>query len=217
MAAVAQVRVQDHCFIVGDASDATPPFDLLDWTSGIAGAMPSALLVDAGIQSGTVSVTVTVTDDRPPLETPQQWATTAEWDDIAEVSVNAPQGTLTVEQLQYPPGTEPLSLPVLSPQGPGCYRLRLHAAGRDQQYDQIAEDSDVRLLIAAWPSPFSAPLIIKSTSMCGYGLRLSELQRSPNGETIPVTVDQRDQAARDALIRRTLLTAHQRPDHGQRS
>lgn len=212
MAAVAQVRVQDHCFLIGDAGNAAPPSEeVLDWSSGIAGTMPTAMLLDAGINSGTVSVTATVSADRAPLEAAQAWAATAEWDDIAEVSVYAPHGALRIGQLTYPPGTERLGLPLLSPDGAGHYRLRLHVSGRDQEFDQTAETSRVRFHIIAWPSSPSETLIIKATSMCGYGLRLNHSERPSHSEPPPAPPEKVEQEGRDAVLRQALQSARIRP------
>ncbi|MEU4164794.1 hypothetical protein [Actinoplanes sp. NPDC026670] len=213
MVATMQVVVQDHCFLVGDASEASPRYDLLDWSSGIAGTMPTALLIDAGIQSGTVTVSAAVCDERPPLEADHQWGATTEWDDIAEVSVDVPGGMLTLAQLHYSTGAEPPPPPILSTSGPGSYRLRLHAFGRDQQYDQVVDNSAVRLHIIVWPEPITAPLIIKSTSRCGYGLRVSEHHRVVPAESPTPPSAQQEQADRDALIRRTLEEARRTPNY----
>lgn len=209
-----RVHVQDHCLLVGDASDTALALDLLDWSSGIAGTMPTALLIDAGIQSGTVTVTAESRDERPPLETPHDWAATADWDDISEVSIDAPLGMLTIAQLHYPPGTEPGPAPILSSHGPGPYRLRLHVRGRDQQYDQVADHSDVHLHIVAWPGPATASLIIKATSRCGYGLRMNEHQRTAP-TAVPSSSGQQEQPEHDILIQQALESSWRQAHGGQ--
>ncbi|WP_229068735.1 hypothetical protein [Actinoplanes sp. DH11] len=180
MITTARVHVQDHCFLIGDAGTADLPFDVLDWSSGIAGTMPTAMLVDAGIHSGTVTVAITVAAERPSLEASPEWATTDEWDDIAEVSIHLPDEDIALGQLQYPPAAGGLELPLLNSAGPGHYRFRMHVTGRDAEFEQAVEHSNVRFHVVAWPAPPSAPLVIKATSMCGYGLRLAQLGHRPD-------------------------------------
>ncbi|MEV4350168.1 hypothetical protein AB0J83_37400 [Actinoplanes sp. NPDC049596] len=104
----------------------------------------------------------------------------AAWDDVAEVSLYCPRGALTVERLEYGPFDPRPDLPVLSTQGPGHYRLRVFASGRDRDFDKVVDDSAERFHVVAWPAPAAPALIVKATSRCGYGFRLSAATSPPS-------------------------------------
>ncbi|UQS22837.1 hypothetical protein L1857_08405 [Amycolatopsis thermalba] len=195
MSDTASVYVQDHSFVLGDA-DAETPFEAMDYSTGVAGVMQSAALLYAGVDRGYVTVSVDAAEARPALETPQQWTALAEWDDVAEISLEIPNGELRVDQLEYRPGETRIELPVLSAAGPGSYRVRIHASGRDRHFDQAVDDSGESFHLVVWPQPPAPPLIIKATSACGYGLRLNQNARSaaPSAET--AAGDQRNQDER---------------------
>ena len=80
--------MQDHGFLVGDC-DADTPFETMDYTTGLAGVMPSAAMIYTGIERRSVTVTAETRSAGPALETPEQWATLAQWDDVAEISLYA--------------------------------------------------------------------------------------------------------------------------------
>jgi hypothetical protein len=203
MTDTASVYVQDHSFLVGDVGAATP-FEAMDYSTGLAGVMESAALMAAGVDRGTVTVSVDALASRPTLETPQQWALLAEWDDVAEVSLYVPNGDLRVDRLEYGPGVSRVDLPSLSPFGPGHYRMRIHARGRDRHHDKVVDDSGESFSLLAWPQPPAPPLIIKATSTCGYGLRLNEMTK-PTPTALSGNAGERDTAAaHQDMLRRAL-------------
>ncbi|MBQ1052743.1 hypothetical protein KBX50_30345 [Micromonospora sp. C51] len=199
-----RVYVQDHVFLVAD-HDVAIPFDTMDHSTGIAGVMESAALVSAGVDRGYVTVTIEALEHDAPLDTVDQWAALEDWEDVAEFSLFAPHGTLTVGQLEYPPHDIP-ELPSLSPHGPGHYRLRIHAAGRDKHFDQVVDAPGERFHILTWPAPPAPPLVIKATSRAGYGLRLAGLSNPPPTTPVAQPSDQQAKAEHEALLRRNLLS-----------
>lgn len=211
MTDTAAVYVQDHLFGVGDAGVATP-FETMDYSTGLAGMMESTAMMHAGVDRGTVTVSVDAVDSRPALNTPKQWAGLAEWDDVAEVTLYIPNGDLRVDRLEYGPFDPRVDLPVLSPFGPGHYRMRIHARGRDRHYDKVVDDSGESFYLVTWPQPPVPPLIIKATSWCGCGLRLGQITKPtppPPFETTPkppfeTTTKPDEAAARQAMLRRAL-------------
>lgn len=203
MADTASVYVQDHAFCVGDAGAATP-FEIMDYSTGLAGMMESAALIYAGVDRGTVTVSVHVVESRPVLNMPEQWSELAEWDDVAEVSLYVPNGDLRVDQLEYGAHDPRIDLPVLSPFGPGHYRMRIHARGRDRHYDKVVEDSGESFHLVTWPHPPVPPLIIKATSWCGYGLRLCQLTKPTTTTPPEITREEEEAAARQAMLNRVL-------------
>lgn len=199
----APVYVQDHCFFVSDAGVETP-FWTMDHSTGLAGMMASTAMMHAGVDRGTVMVSVDAVDSRPELSTPEQWAALSEWEDIAEVSIYVPNGDLRVDRLEYGPFNARIDLPVLSPSGPGHYRMRMHARGRDRYDDKVVEDSGEAFYIVTWPQPPAPVLIIKSTSSCAYGLRLDQISKPVLAAPPKPTREQDEAAARQAMLRKTL-------------
>ncbi len=179
MTETASVYVQDGGFFVSDSLGESPPFEMMDFSTGLAGVMESTLLMSAGVNRGLVTVSADVADSRPALETPEQWATVADWEDIAEISLYVPHGDLRVDQLEYGPYEPRVNLPVLSPFGPGHYRIRVHARGRDRHRDQVVDHSSAEFHLLTWPQPPAPALIIKATSGTGYGLRLNAVEGPP--------------------------------------
>ncbi|WP_120332169.1 hypothetical protein [Micromonospora globbae] len=198
-----RIYVQDHVFLITD-HDVSTSFETMDHSTGLAGVMESAALVSAGVDRGHVTVTAEPAADRPALDTAEQWSYLAAWDDVAEFSLFVPHGALTVAQLEYPP-TETPELPALSPYGPGHYRVRIHASGRDRHFDQVVAESGERFHIIAWPAPPAAALVIKATSRCGYGLRLATLESPPDKGLIRPTTEEQTEAEHEAALRRNLL------------
>jgi hypothetical protein len=199
-----RIRIQDHSFVIADAG-ADMPFETMDYSTGLAGSMASSMLVYAGIDRGTVHITAQAVDQPPALDTPEQWNQLAEWEDVAEISLHVPQGALTVELLETAPTDSRPDLPSLSPHGPGDYRLRLHARGRDRHYDKLTADSGEHFHIIAWPAPVMPPLAIKSTSQCSYGLRMSVPGTPPRRiEPLPVDLERQREADHQAMLHRAL-------------
>ncbi|MFG1952470.1 hypothetical protein [Micromonospora sp. NPDC048830] len=200
----ARVYVQDHGFFLTDR-DVDTPFETMDYATGLAGVMRSAALVYAGVDRGYITVTTYAADASPPLDTPQQWADLATWEDIAEFSLHVPHGALTVAPLERRP-SDAAQGPSLSPHGPGHYRIRIYASGRDHHFDQAVSESGERFHLVAWPAPPQGPVVIKSSSRCGYGLRLAALASPPRTE--PITPLPQDQAEVEyqSLLRQNLLS-----------
>lgn len=143
-----------------------------------------------GTHTGEISVTVELHDQPPPLDLDY-------WQDVVEVSVPAPTGQLRVGGLTAETETESL-LPSLSHAGPGTYRLRVHARGRDgaasaddsddanesyaweaveeytdDDYDGAEDHTDPtdEFLIAVWPAPEAPAIHHKLTGAFGAELR----------------------------------------------
>lgn len=199
MTGSAFVYVQDGGFLVSDSA-VPAPFEMMDYSTGLGGIMPSTMLVAAGIDRGLVEVTAEALSSRPALNTQQDWETLAGWDDAAEFTLFCPHGDLRVDRLEYGPHDPRIDLPVLSAQGPGHYRVRLYARGRDRHRDQVVEESDESFRLLAWPAPLAPPLIIKSSSRCGYSLRFAQFGRSPQTTPLEPAPQRQETATRQAML-----------------
>jgi hypothetical protein len=166
----ATVHVSDHSFGIFDHYEI--PIETGDWSNGLIVTMASGAMIYTGIDRGYVNVTVELRTAAPEEIDP------GSWDDIVEASITSPHGHLCVELLEYAADDVGPELPLLSPQGPGSYRLRAHARGRDRYYDQVQNEPAEDYLLIVWPADPAPPLIIRATDTCGYGLRLGSIQQS---------------------------------------
>lgn len=117
-----------------------------------------AVTVLTGIHTGVVSVTLEIRRSAP-IE-----IAIDNWDEVAEVSFEAPNGEAQVTSLM---SEVPHDLPLLTPAGPGHYRLRVHARGRDTDPDGVASEPFENYLITVWPAPSAPPTIYKQTDRFG--------------------------------------------------
>ena len=159
--------------------------------------MHNCALICTGIDRGPVTVTAEARNTAPDL------TTIHDWDDVAEISLTAPTGRLAVHPLLYLPGETPPELPVLSPNGPGTYRIRIHARGRDEHYDQVADTPTEEYHLTCWPAPPTGPLIIRATDHCGYSMRLSALTTPPTTPTPAPPADNPERASLLQNLRRS--------------
>ncbi len=85
------------------------------------------------------------------------------WEDVAEVSLEVHAGPLRVTGIGGITGPEVR----LDAHGPGDYRLRIHAKGRDTDYDGSRLDPVEDYMIVAWPEQASPPTALRTTSKAG--------------------------------------------------
>jgi hypothetical protein len=168
----ALVYAVEHSFGVLDGYDV--PIETADWSTGLIVGMSNGATIHTGINRGLVHARVDVRNEPP------DHIDTGQWDDIVEASVHSATGNLRVQLLEYGQHLQAPHLPLMSTHGPGDYRLRAHARGRDLNYDQAQEISSEHYLLTIWPAEPRPPLIIRATDRCGYGLRLSGTQAPRN-------------------------------------
>lgn len=114
--------------------------------------------VSTGIASGYVRVTC-----RPLNEAPT--APDDGWEDVMEVSLETtPDWPLSAAG--HWGGEEELA-DRLDVYGPGTYRLRVHAKGRDIDYDGSRLEPVEDYLILAWPAPAGPTTVLRATSQVG--------------------------------------------------
>ncbi|WP_345666233.1 hypothetical protein [Streptomyces venetus] len=184
----ALVDVEYHLFQITDPQG--PVADDLDAShTGLVSADGGAIEVRTGIHTGDVHVTVEPHSKRPD---PAQ-----DWEEIAEISCNSPSGELLVT----PYMDDPADLPSLASDGPGSYRLRVHARGRDRAVDQTTLDEAVEsYLIQSWPAAHQDVLLVKATDTYGRQVRAQ-----PANDTIVIdhedSLDTQTGRERDILRR----------------
>ncbi|SDD12194.1 hypothetical protein SAMN05216410_2886 [Sanguibacter gelidistatuariae] len=98
-----------------------------------------------GIAVGPVDVTVVRLDDPPATELDG-------WEDMVEISIVA-AGRVHAVGMEDPPPADGR----LDRDGPGWYRLRIHAAGRDIAYDSVVDEPVEKYLVQSWPAPPESP------------------------------------------------------------
>ncbi|BCJ53384.1 hypothetical protein Asp14428_48590 [Actinoplanes sp. NBRC 14428] len=170
MSAAAKLITQDHLFALVDGPEF--PLESANWSTGLCAQMDVGALIYTGANKGRVTVEAAYAEIAPDIWSPNAWQDAQQWDDIAEVSVHAPHGNLEIHQLAYGPFDTPPRLPCMSADGSGTYRLRVYARGRDRHYDEIVDNTGEEYRIATWPAAAAPPLIIRSTSRCGYSMRV---------------------------------------------
>jgi hypothetical protein len=118
---------------------------------------------------------------------------TQSWDDVVEVSMHTGSGRVRVARLMdWPPDLPPLTLA-----GPGDYRVRLHARGRDTSPDLVAFDAREEYLITAWPAAPAPDMVFRYTDNYGARLRRSAQSAPPPAEPKLTEDEQRFAAQRE--------------------
>ncbi|MGW2254746.1 hypothetical protein ACWCXH_31825 [Kitasatospora sp. NPDC001660] len=198
------VRAVDHSLGVLDSGRI--PAETSDYSTGLIVLMSAGARIYTGIDTGPVRVRASAHGERPPMPDLDD-----SWSDIVEASVFAPLGNLRVDSLAHGPAPR---LPNLSASGPGWYRIRVCARGRDTAFDQVCEEPVEDYVIAVWPQGSSAPVTVRSGDRCGQSLRMFAAGRASQPtapSTTPVGPADAEQE-RQAALRRRLLQAAGRTD-----
>ncbi|MFC8201495.1 hypothetical protein ACFUTV_39790 [Streptomyces sp. NPDC057298] len=153
---VGMVPVQYHQFDISDEDGPTGP-GVDRRHNGLVRVADGVTIVMTGIHTGDVDVTVTLHEAEPVPDD-------GDWQEIVEVSAHSASGELMVRGMMDDLDEE---LPVLSANGPGEYRLRIHARGRDTAVDLALDEVTEWYLIQAWPAPAHEVAALRQTD--GYG------------------------------------------------
>ncbi|MCS0605223.1 hypothetical protein NX794_29020 [Streptomyces sp. LP11] len=154
------VPVQYHQFQINDEDGSVGP-DLPRSHNGLVEVQDGIATIHTGIHTGDVDVTVTLHTDVPR-------AGDSEWDEVVELSLRSVSGELMVRGLMDDLDEE---LPVLSFDGPGDYRLRIHARGRDTAIDLAPDEITEWYLIQAWPAQAHDATVLRQTDSYGASAR----------------------------------------------
>jgi hypothetical protein len=152
--------VRDHWFALTEA-DVEPMPDFVG--NGLVSVVADGIVVRTGVADGAVPVVLSVVE-RPPALDPR-----VGWDEVIEVSWQAPRGGAMV-----PPAHDLHAVPVrvAAPPWPGAYRARVHARGRDG-------DDRERYEVVVWQAPAEPEVVHARRDQLGHRLR---------GEPVPLTV-----------------------------
>ncbi|MFF6879953.1 hypothetical protein ACFY9S_32265 [Streptomyces sp. NPDC012474] len=145
-----QVFVNEGIFGVLDHGEI--PVDTANFSNGLAAPMAAGALILTGINTGYVNVETRVVDRFPDVDTDG-------WEEVMEISVNAPAGDLKVESLERGPDSNSHSL---SPMGSAWYRLRVHARGREVMRDKVSLEPVEDYLLIVWPAPPTDATVLRS-------------------------------------------------------
>lgn len=156
------VHAEYHLFQISDP--AGPMADDLDVShNGLVSAVGGAIEVSTGIHTGNVRVSVELHAVQP--------EPAADWEEIAEISWRSLSGKALVAPLM----DDPVDLPSLASRGPGRYRLRVHARGRDTAVDRTVVDEVVEsYLLQSWPAAHQEALPVRATDAYGAHLRAQD-------------------------------------------
>lgn len=160
--ATAELSMSHAQFVIRDWNYHEPLRTRLAGANGLVGTNSRGAVVLTGIHTGRINLTVELTDSAPqPVDLPN-------WDDVVEVSVNSDDGELIACGIMQDP---PAGLPELSHAGPGPYRLRAHARGRDTAPGASPDEPVEDYKISIWPAPATAETVYKQTDTRGQEIR----------------------------------------------
>jgi hypothetical protein len=117
-------------------------------------------LVFTGIYGGPIHLTIEVLDHEPDTVAPG-------WEDVADVSLVIPEGKV---HFNGPTGSDSHEVGFMSAAEAGSYRARLHAVGRDLDYDVVVEESKERHLVQFWKAPFANTIVLANASSVSKSL-----------------------------------------------
>ncbi|WP_433435024.1 hypothetical protein [Nonomuraea sp. CA-141351] len=137
LTARADVNVCYRQIVVGDPGSDHPT----SAPNGLTASAPGAAVILTGIHTGVVDVTVRLADQPPPLDT-------AGWDEVEEVELITFTGEVRLCGLMADP---PEGFPILTPQGPGRYAMRVQARGRDIDPTAVPRVPFEFYLVTVWP------------------------------------------------------------------
>lgn len=135
--------------------------DIADAGNGLIAVEEDGAGILTGLTVGPVEVAVTTHASEPPLHG-------GDWDEVVETSFISTTGSALVTSWE---DGEAEDLPDLAPNGPGSYRVRVHARGRDEgrAKDSLGPDDDpVEVyLLQVWTAPAAEERIIRQTDQVG--------------------------------------------------
>lgn len=165
-------------------------------TNGLVTSKPGIAVIRASASSGWVQVSLELREE-PPAHVAEE-----SWEEVVDHSVESLTGQMRVASLM----DDPPDLPVLTPSGPGPYRIRIHAKGRDIAPDAVAEVPLEDYLLIIWPEAPGPEVVHKQTDQYGASLRaqaaVRRIEESASGEPAVGPVEQAKQRRFDEVRER---------------
>ncbi|MGW3167874.1 hypothetical protein ACWC9Q_34785 [Streptomyces sp. NPDC001142] len=170
-----------------ESPDIQPP--LREPVNGLIAVTRNAAGIHTGIKKGTVHLEAQLFDTEPALDT-------GDWDEVIDTTFTSTTGHALIGSYEHA-----LDLNIAH-QGPGTYRLRLHARGRDFQPGTSRRRNSKPTeyyLFHIWPAPAAPETVHKATDTVGHALRTRLAAMSERGAKWslddwagPLTVDVTD-------------------------
>ncbi|WP_172384250.1 hypothetical protein [Streptomyces sp. MNP-20] len=176
------------------------PAHTADWSNGLVAVMATGALIVTGIHTGVVRVQAISVATPPPAPDEEDQS----WEEIIEVTVLAPRAELRVDSLLDGVIDD---LPLLSAHGPGPYRLRVHARGRDLARDKACHDPTEDYLLLSWPAGITTGTVILRASE-----EIQEALLTPTPPPLPADAQPSEAERRDQIERDRLLQGGTDPD-----
>ncbi|WP_145830608.1 hypothetical protein [Streptomyces sp. T12] len=167
-AASSLVRVDYHTFELTDSDKRVPTG--FDTSNGLVFSLEGQVVICTGISAGWVRVSVEVRR-HPPARVDAD-----AWEEVVDHSVETATGALRVASVMS--GTP--NLPVLTPHGPGTYRVRVHARGRDTVPDGTVDEPVEEYLLIVWPAGHQPDEVHRQTDHYGAQLRAQPSRPRPS-------------------------------------
>lgn len=181
------MHVTYHCLLVGEPGRDHPG----TVPNGLVAAAPGAAVIRTGIHTGVVDVTVRLAETAPPPD-PEGW------DETEEVELVTFTGEVRLSGMMHSP---PDALPVLTPQGPGRYGMRVQARGRDIAPAAVPKVPFEFYRVTVWPvetgPDAAARLGVGVADETGLPDKSSEIQRWAREHNNPQTERGRLASGRD--------------------
>lgn len=136
---------------LGEEEYTDPPGSI---PNGLVAAHTDAAVIQTGIHTGPVEATVQLSTSAPAAQPEQTW------EEVAEVELPTTHGLI---ELFGPMADTPNGLPILTPQGPGVYGLRVHARGRHMEGGAGGSPTEEYLIIV-WPIKLGLEAALSASS-----------------------------------------------------
>lgn len=155
-----------------------------DFLGGLIAGLPNGRpRIVTGIAMGPVRVEVQRQDAAP-------LSVAGPWEDVVEVSCRA-VGAHVLAAGQYDDAPDPGL--ALNPPGTEWFRLRVHARGRDLEYDAVATVPREEYLLIAWPHAPAPPTVLSARSRTAQQFTAAQARRR-----LPTDGQSADRAPADA-------------------
>ncbi|MFJ7200689.1 MULTISPECIES: hypothetical protein [unclassified Streptomyces] len=143
-----------------ESPDIQPP--LGEPVNGLIAVTNNAAAIHTGIKKGNVLLDTCLFDTEPALAPDT-------WDEVIDTTFTSTTGYARIGSYEHAMDLN------IAHQGPGTYRLRLHARGRDSQPGasrrRNSKPTAEHYLIHIWPAPATPETVHKATDTVGRALR----------------------------------------------